>query len=46
MLACLGVQDPFLGQQLAFQVVAGIQSQGVIANPKHFFNNNQVLWPC
>ena len=30
-----------LGYELAYQVVSGIQSQGVIANAKHFFNNNQ-----
>jgi beta-glucosidase len=34
-------EDPLLGYELAHQVVAGIQSQGVIANAKHYFNNNQ-----
>ncbi|EDQ91629.1 uncharacterized protein MONBRDRAFT_6569 [Monosiga brevicollis MX1] len=37
---CSG-EDPFLGQTLARAVVQGIQDQGIIANPKHFINNNQ-----
>ena len=34
-------EDPFLGFNMAKQAVAGIQSQGVIANLKHYVNNNQ-----
>lgn len=37
-------EDPFLGYTLVQPVVKGIQSQGVIANAKHYVNNNQV--PC
>jgi beta-glucosidase len=32
-------EDPELGSLLAYQVVKGIQSQGIIANAKHFINN-------
>jgi len=32
-------EDPFLGVRLVDPVVRGIQSQGVIANAKHFVNN-------
>jgi beta-glucosidase len=32
-------EDPFLGSLLAKQVVIGIQEKGVIANAKHFVNN-------
>jgi len=34
-------EDPFLGYQMANAIVTGIQSQGVIANAKHFIDNNQ-----
>lgn len=34
-------EDPFLGYTMVGPIVAGIQSQGVIANAKHFVNNNQ-----
>ena len=36
-------EDPFLGYTLVQPVVRGIQSQGVIANAKHYVMNNQVL---
>lgn len=32
-------EDPVLGSLLAHEVVKGIQSQGIIANAKHFINN-------
>lgn len=32
-------EDPVLGSLLATEVVRGIQSQGIIANAKHFINN-------
>lgn len=32
-------EDPVLGSLLAYEVVKGIQSQGIIANAKHFINN-------
>jgi beta-glucosidase len=32
-------EDPFLGSKLTEQVVKGIQDQGVIANAKHWVNN-------
>lgn len=34
-------EDPFLGYTLVKPAVAGIQSKGVIANAKHWVNNNQ-----
>jgi beta-glucosidase len=37
----LSGEDPFLGFVLAGPAVAGIQSQKVIANAKHYVNNNQ-----
>ena len=37
----LSGEDPFLGYSLAQPAVAGIQSNRVIANAKHFVNNNQ-----
>lgn len=35
-------EDPLLGMRMGFAVVSGIQSQGVVANAKHWVNNNQV----
>ena len=32
-------EDPVLGSLLAYEVVKAIQSQGIIANAKHFINN-------
>ena len=41
----LSGEDPMLGATMVVPVVTGIQSQKVIANVKHFVNNNQVeLW--
>ena len=34
-------EDPYLGAVMAGPIVSGIQSQGVIANAKHYVNNNQ-----
>jgi len=34
-------EDPYLGYRNALRLVEGIQSQGVIANAKHWVNNNQ-----
>eukprot|EP00730_Choanoeca_flexa_P009428 TRINITY_DN12646_c4_g1_i1.p1 TRINITY_DN12646_c4_g1~~TRINITY_DN12646_c4_g1_i1.p1 ORF type:complete len:687 (+),score=167.95 TRINITY_DN12646_c4_g1_i1:2334-4394(+) len=34
-------EDPFLGYTLVQPLIKGIQSQGVIANAKHYVNNNQ-----
>jgi beta-glucosidase len=34
-------EDPYLGYRMAFGIVSGIQSQGVVANAKHWVNNNQ-----
>jgi beta-glucosidase-like glycosyl hydrolase len=34
-------EDPLLGFRLGAAVVAGIQSEGVVANAKHWVNNNQ-----
>ncbi|MGA7783452.1 MAG: glycoside hydrolase family 3 C-terminal domain-containing protein, partial [Candidatus Acidiferrales bacterium] len=34
-------EDPFLAGQLSVQVIRGIQSEGIIANVKHFAANNQ-----
>ena len=38
--------DPYLGYTMVQPVIKGIQSQGVIANVKHFIDNNQegALW--
>ena len=42
----LSGEDPYLGYVLIQPVIKGIQSQGVIANVKHFIDNNQegALW--
>jgi beta-glucosidase len=37
----LSGEDPFLGYTLVQPMVAGIQKQGVIANAKHYIDNNQ-----
>jgi len=37
----LSGEDPYLGYTLVQPAVVGIQSQGVIANAKHWVNNNQ-----
>jgi beta-glucosidase-like glycosyl hydrolase len=37
----LSGEDPYLGYTLVQPAVRGIQSQGVIANAKHFIQNNQ-----
>jgi beta-glucosidase len=37
----LSGEDPYLGRMAVTQVVQGIQSQHVIANAKHYINNNQ-----
>ena len=37
----LSGEDPFLGKSLVGPLVQGIQSQNVIANVKHFVDNNQ-----
>lgn len=37
----LSGEDPFLGRILVQPLVKGIQSQGVIANAKHYIDNNQ-----
>ena len=37
----LSGEDPFLGFTLAAAAVRGIQGQGVVANAKHWVNNNQ-----
>eukprot|EP01062_Namystynia_karyoxenos_P036582 TRINITY_DN2664_c0_g1_i1.p1 TRINITY_DN2664_c0_g1~~TRINITY_DN2664_c0_g1_i1.p1 ORF type:complete len:799 (+),score=300.59 TRINITY_DN2664_c0_g1_i1:102-2399(+) len=34
-------EDPYLGFRMVQPVVEGIQSKGVVANAKHFINNNQ-----
>ena len=34
-------EDPALGAALVGPIVEGIQSNGVMANAKHFLNNNQ-----
>ena len=34
-------EDPLIGRRLGAAVVTGIQSQGVVANAKHWVNNNQ-----
>jgi len=37
----LSGEDPYLGFRLVQPVIRGIQSKGVIANAKHWVNNNQ-----
>eukprot|EP00055_Hartaetosiga_balthica_P011579 m.53075 g.53075 ORF g.53075 m.53075 type:complete len:739 (-) comp7652_c0_seq1:124-2340(-) len=37
----LAGEDPFLGYTLSQPTIKGIQSKGVIANAKHYVNNNQ-----
>lgn len=37
----LSGEDPYLGYHMAKASVTGIQSQGVVANAKHFIDNNQ-----
>ena len=37
----LSGEDPFLGYTLVQPVIRGIQSQKVVANAKHYINNNQ-----
>jgi len=37
----LSGEDPYLGYTLVKPVIEGIQSQKVVANAKHFINNNQ-----
>ncbi len=37
----LSGEDPFLGHKLVQPVIKGIQSQKVVANAKHYINNNQ-----
>ena len=37
----LSGEDPFLGYTLVQPVIKGIQSQKVVANAKHYINNNQ-----
>ena len=34
-------EDPYLGRMLVPRAVKGIQDKGVIANAKHYVNNNQ-----
>jgi beta-glucosidase len=34
-------EDPFLGHQLVQPLVRGVQANGIIANVKHFIDNNQ-----
>jgi len=37
-------EDPFLGYQMVQPVIKGIQGEGVVANAKHWVNNNQETW--
>lgn len=37
----LSGEDPFLGYRMVHNVIIGIQSRNVIANAKHWVNNNQ-----
>lgn len=37
----LSGEDPVLGRELAGPAISGIQGQGVVANAKHWINNNQ-----
>ncbi len=39
----LSGEDPYLGYQLVQPLVKGIQSTGVIANAKHWIENNQEI---
>jgi len=34
-------EDPMVGAHLSGALVKGIQSNGILANMKHFVNNNQ-----
>ena len=34
-------EDPILGAELVGPLIQGIQSNGIMANMKHFVNNNQ-----
>eukprot|EP00052_Salpingoeca_macrocollata_P030898 m.321336 g.321336 ORF g.321336 m.321336 type:complete len:671 (+) comp25271_c0_seq1:62-2074(+) len=34
-------EDPYLSGQLSAPLIQGVQSQGVMANAKHYINNNQ-----
>ena len=36
-------EDPYLGSALVKPIIEGIQSQGVMANAKHWVNNNQEI---
>ena len=36
-------EDPYLGYRLSKPAVWGIQNQSIMANAKHFINNNQEL---
>jgi beta-glucosidase-like glycosyl hydrolase len=40
ILSIIRGEDPYLGFVSAQGVISGIQSQGVIANAKHYINNN------
>ena len=40
-LSCAAGEDPYLGFRMAQPLVRGIQSQGVVANAKHYVGNNQ-----
>ena len=42
----LSGEDPFLGRLMVAPVVKGIQAEGVVANVKHFVNNNQEYAPA
>ena len=37
----LSGEDPYLGYTMVQPVIKGIQSKGVVANAKHWVNNNQ-----
>ena len=37
----LSGEDPYLGSKLVGPAIEGIQSEGVVANAKHYVNNNQ-----
>merc|ERR1711907_357764 len=37
----LSGEDPYLGYKLVQDAINGIQSEGVVANAKHYVNNNQ-----